>query len=335
MNSSNGFNGLHLFIDLDDVLVDSHNNMNADLVAAYGPQYDWARTTDCQNKVKEHLEALAANHGLRAKRALEGIKRIRDMVARYGMRYSDMQAMFNEVNSYQFDINYSEEENGDFHDHLNRITKYFILRERILDARDTKLFEDNHLPFGEHAVHYENYYTKQRLLANPKDRDKPQVVDALAQEPIFGGDIKILSHYNGPNEGNAKQNFCQDCYPNATFTPLFFHENNKFNKDFRRPRYSKAKFVKEELKLDVKRSILIDDSKDNIDAWVSAGGIAIWYTQDPKNNETDKYYVLRNFTYEEIMGIVSRIANKYQIPMNQLQQNTVNTNQPKGKILTK
>ena len=118
---------------------------------------------------------------------------------------------------------------------------------------------------------------------------------------------------------------------------IFSKENmaNVFNKDFRRPRYSKAKFVKEELKLDVRRSILIDDSKDNIDAWVSAGGIAIWYTQDPKNNETDKYYVLRNFTYQEIMGIVGRIAYKYQIPMNQLQQNPVNTNQPKGKILIK
>ena len=325
----NNSNELNLFIDLDDVLIDSHNDMNKDLVAAYGEQYDWARTTACANKIKEHTELLAANHGLRAKRALEGIKRIRDLVARYGMRYDMMQKMFNEVNSYEFDINYSEEENGDFHDHLNRITKYYILREQILDARDTKLYQDNHLPFGEHAVHYENYYTRQRLLANPKDRDKPQVVDALAQEPIFGGDIKILSHYNGPNEGTAKDDFCNDCYPSAKFTPLYFHEDNVFNKDFRRPRYSKAKFVKEELKLDVKRSILIDDSKDNIDAWVAAGGIAIWYTQDPKNNETDKYYVLRNFTHQEIMSIVGRIAMKLNIPMNQLQQNTVNTNQPK------
>ena len=140
-------NVLNLFIDLDDVLVDSHSTMNDDLVAAYGSQYDWARTDVAKNEFKYHMEQLAANHGARGKRALEEIKTITDLVARNGMRYDDMREMFRRVNSYEFDINYSEEENGDFHDHLNRISKYYILREQLLDARDTKLFEDNHLPF--------------------------------------------------------------------------------------------------------------------------------------------------------------------------------------------
>ena len=53
----------YLFVDLDDVLVDSHNDMNKDLVNAYGPKYDWALTVDAQKKVDEHLKALIDNHG--------------------------------------------------------------------------------------------------------------------------------------------------------------------------------------------------------------------------------------------------------------------------------
>ena len=75
MENSNGFN---LFIDLDDVLVESHGSMNADLVKAYGKEYDWANTVDAQKHYDAHLQELLAKHGERAKEALIKIQGIRN-----------------------------------------------------------------------------------------------------------------------------------------------------------------------------------------------------------------------------------------------------------------
>ncbi len=95
-----------LFVDLDDVLIDSHNDMNKDLVNAYGDKYDWAHTVECQTHFDEHLKLLLANHGERGRLASEGIKQIRDVMARDGMRYDVMQRLFNELNSYAYDDKY-------------------------------------------------------------------------------------------------------------------------------------------------------------------------------------------------------------------------------------
>ena len=300
----------YLFVDLDDVLVDSHNDMNKDLVNAYGPKYDWALTVDAQKKVDEHLKALIDNHGARGKAASNGIKQIRDILQREGMYYETMRAMFREINTYAFDGNYYDDENEDFHEHLNKIEEYFIRKEQILDARDTMLFIDNHKPLEEHAVRYENYYTKERLMSNPMDAHKPAVMDKLADEPEFDGKPKILTHYNGPNEGNPKKKLCKDCYPKAEFMPLFFHEVNKYNPKFRRPRFSKAKYAISE-GYDIHRSILIDDSMENITAWVNAGGIGILYDPKHRYHENERYYVIHSFTHEEIMNVVYRIKDKY------------------------
>jgi FMN phosphatase YigB (HAD superfamily) len=300
----------YLFVDLDDVLVDSHNDMNKDLVNAYGPKYDWALTVDAQKKVDEHLKALIDNHGARGKAASNGIKQIRDILQREGMYYETMRAMFREINTYAFDGNYYDDENEDFHEHLNKIEEYFIRKEQILDARDTMLFIDNHKPLEEHAVLYENYYTKERLMSNPMDANKPAVMDKLADEPEFDGKPKILTHYNGPNEGNPKKKLCKDCYPKAEFMPLFFHEVNKYNPKFRRPRFSKAKYAISE-GYDIHRSILIDDSMENITAWVNAGGIGILYDPKHRYHENERYYVIHSFTHEEIMNVVYRIKDKY------------------------
>ncbi len=300
----------YLFVDLDDVLVDSHNDMNKDLVNAYGPKYDWALTVDAQKKVDEHLKALIDNHGARGKAASNGIKQIRDILQREGMYYETMRAMFREINTYAFDGNYYDDENEDFHEHLNKIEEYFIRKEQILDARDTMLFIDNHKPLEEHAVLYENYYTKERLMNNPIDCTKPAVMDKLVDQPEFERPTKILSHYNGPNEGGPKTVLCRECYPKAEFMPLFFHEVNEFDKEFRRPRYSKAKFVINE-GYDIHRSILIDDSIDNITAWVNAGGIGIIYDLKGRYHDNEKFYVIHNFTLEEIMNVVYRIKANY------------------------
>ncbi len=313
MNNSNGFN---LFIDLDDVLIDSHNEMNDDLVKAYGKEYDWANTVDAQKLFDEHLKELLKNHGIRGKIASEKIAKIRSIVARDGLRYDLMQRMFNEIHEYGFDSNYDEDDNEDFHSHLNKLSKYFILKERLLDARDTKLFIDNHKEEG-YGVFYERYYTKERLLANDKDKNKPEVVERLSNEGNFEGVIKILSHYNGPNEGTAKDKFCKECYPSAVFMPLFFHEVNKFDKNFRRPRYSKAKYVIEE-GYDIHKSILIDDSMENINAWITRGGIGIVYDPKCRHHENEKYYVIHNFTFEEIMNVVNRIKETYDYKAKQL-----------------
>lgn len=300
----------YLFVDLDDVLIDSHNDMNKDLVTAYGDNYDWAHTVECQKHFDEHLKILLANHGERARIASDGIKQIRNIVARDGMRYDVMQQMFDELNTYAFDYNYYEDQNADFHDHMNKLSRYFIRKEQILDARDTMLFIDNHKPFAEHAVHYENYYTKERLMSNPIDCTKPAVMDKLEDQPEFEKPSKILTHYNGPNEGNPKDILCHDCYPRSTFMPLFFHEVNEYDKDFRRPRFSKAKFVISK-GYDIHRSILIDDSIDNITAWVNAGGIGIIYDLKGRYHDNEKFYVIHNFTFEEIMNVVYRIKDNY------------------------
>ena len=303
-------NGFNLFIDLDDVLIDSHNDMNADLVKTYGDKYDWKNTVIAQESFNKHAELLA-KHGVRAKKALEEIKELKQVLQRDGMRYDVMEAWFRDINNYATDYKYSEEDNADFHYQLGAMAKAFILKEKLLDARDTKLFEDNHVSFGQHAVHYENYYTRTRLMGNDIESHKPEVFDKLADSSLVDGTIKILSHYNGPNEGDAKTNFCQDCYPKGEFTPLFFHEVNVFNPDFRRPRYSKAKFVISK-NYDIHRSILIDDSMDNISAWQIAGGIPILYDVKNKYHENDHLYVIHSFTYEEIMGVLNRIAEKYE-----------------------
>ena len=91
--------------------------------------------------------------------------------------------------------------------------------------------------------------------------------------------------------------------------PLYFHENNTFDPYFRRPRYSKARFVSEN-SYDITKSILIDDSMDNISTWVRAGGIGIIYDIHNRYQDTDDYYVIHNFTYEEIMDVVARIKVK-------------------------
>ncbi len=299
-------NGFNLFVDLDDVLIKSHEDMNNDLVRKYGSQFDWKRTTDAQDGFDEHMKALLANHGERAKVAEEGIAGIREIVQRDGMYYAEMQARFDKLNSNENDSNYSESANKDFHYHMDMLAKYFILKERLLDARDTKLYEDNHEDAGKYGVHYENYYTRERLLSRDEDKHKPEVIDRLSREGGFEGSIKVLSHYNGPNEERAKTAFCQDCYPSTEFTPLFFHEVNKYNPEFRRPRYSKAKFVISK-NYDITKSILIDDSMENINAWVSQGGIGIVYDPKHRREDTDKYYVIHDFTFEEIMNVVNRI----------------------------
>ncbi len=305
-------NGFFLFVDMDDVLIDSHNEMNDDLVRAYGKQYDWKNTVDCQQQFDEHAKILVANHGERAHRAIEGIKRIREEVQRNGMYYSDMDNCFKNVNSYAYDLNYSEDENGDFHYHLGNMGKFFVKKEKILDARDTKLFEDNHIEGGKHKVYYENYYTKERLLNNPLEKDKPDNFAKIVTSPLIDGATRILSHYNGPNEKRAKVDLCNQCYPDGIFEPLFFHENNTYNPLFRRPRYSKAKYVINELKLDIHRCILIDDSMENINAWIMAGGIPILF--DPKNRYSDnnRFYVIRSLDYNEIMNVLNRIADRYE-----------------------
>ena len=308
MNETNGF---YLFVDLDDVLIKSHDDMNKDLVKKYGDQFDWGRTVDAQNHFDTHMKAMLANHGVRAQFAAKGIERIRNIVQRDGMRYDVMQSMFKEINSYEFDINYYEDENEDFHEHMNKLSKYFILKEKLLDARDTKLYQDNHEEAGKYGVFYENYYTRARLLSSDEDKHKPGVIDQLSSFGGFEGGIKVLSHYNGPNEEAAKRAFCQDCYPSTEFMPLFFHENNVYDKDFRRPRYSKAKFVIQK-GYDIHRSILIDDSMENINAWISRGGIGIVYDPKHKRHDNEKYYVIHDFTFEEIMNVFNRIKADYQ-----------------------
>lgn len=317
MNNTNGF---YLFIDLDDVLIDSHNDMNKDLVKAYGKEYDWANTVEAQDHFNKHRDELVAKHGERAQVALKKIQMIRDTWQKYGMSYQLMEDLFNAINSTENDDKYSEADNIEFHYLVDRMAKYFILKEKLLDARDTKLYKDNQITNGKHAVHYENYYTRERLLANPVDRDKPQVVEMLSRSNEFEGIIKILSHYNGPNEGIAKDAFCKDCYPSGEFMPLFFHENNTYDPYFRRPRYSKARFVSENA-YDIRRSILIDDSMDNINTWINAGGIGILYNVKGDQKTNDRYYVIHDFTYAEIMNVVNQIKVNYQ--------------QDRGKILTK
>ena len=317
---NNTTDGFYLFIDLDDVLIDSHNDMNKDLVKAYGKEYDWANTVDAQKSFNDLRDELVVKHGERAQVALAKIQKIKDTWQKYGMSYQLMDDLFQRINSTENDDMYSEADNIDFHYHIERMAKYFILKERLLDARDTKLYMDNQITNGNHAVHYENYYTRERLLANPVDREKPQVFEMLSRSNEFEGVIKILSHYNGPNEGASKDAFCKDCYPSGEFMPLYFHENNTYDPYFRRPRYSKARFVSENA-YDIRRSILIDDSIDNISTWVNAGGIGIIYDVKGNYQANDKFYVIHNFTYEEIMKVVSQIKVDYQ--------------QGKGKILTK
>ena len=308
----NYVNGFYLFVDLDDVLIDSHNEMNDDLVRAYGDKYDWKHTVICQQQFDDHSKLLVANHHDRAKRAIDSIQRLRAEVAKNGMHYREMENCFRSINSYAYDVNYSEEQNNDFHYHLGSMGKFFVKKEQILDARDTKLFEDNHLPFGQHAVHYENYYTRERLMKNPLEKDKPTNFAKIITSPLIDGDTRILSHYNGPNEGSAKTDFCNDCYPDGVFEPLFFHEKNVFDPTFRRPRYSKAKYVINELGCDITRSILIDDSMDNINAWVDARGIAILF--DPKNRyqTNNRFYVIHSLDYVEVMVVLDQIADKYE-----------------------
>ena len=68
------------------------------------------------------------------------------------------------------------------------------LKEKLLDARDTKLYQDNHEEAGKYGVFYENYYTRARLLSSDEDRHKPGVIDQLSSYGGFEGGIKVLSH---------------------------------------------------------------------------------------------------------------------------------------------
>ena len=306
MFDSENFGGFNLFIDLDDVLISSHNEMNDDLKKRY-PHLDWAIGAKLLEEFYKNENKLAKMTSERAKRAFDGYIAIRDEVQLNGMRYDEMTRRFNLLHDYARDSDYSKEENDYFHHVLNRLAECYIERERFLDLRDTRLYLDNHEPIDEAAVHYENYYTKERLMSSERDRKIPQEVTKLAQEKIFTSPLMVLSHMNGKNEIAAKTNFLKECYPDTLFTPLFFHENCTFDKDFRRPRYSKAKYVQNELHMDIYSSILIDDSIENAKNWYLNGGISILYDVNHRRSDSEEYYVIHEFTHEAIMNVVARI----------------------------
>ena len=251
MINSENLRGFNLFIDLDDVLISSHNEMNDDLKKRY-PKLDWAIGADLLTIVNENSKALKEMPDERAKRAYDAYIELRADVQRDGMRYDEMERRFEMMHQYHLDCTHTTEENDFFHYIVQRLKKSFIERERFLDLRDTRLYLDNKEDVDKCAVHYENYYTRDRLMESERDQKIPAEVAKLAQEPIFDQPLKVLSHMNGKNEVAAKTAFLKENYPDTLFTPLFFHENNVFDKEFRRPRYSKAKYVMNELGMDKK-----------------------------------------------------------------------------------
>ena len=307
MNELGNLRGFNLFIDLDDVLISSHNEMNDDLKSRY-PKLDWAIGADLLTIVNENSKALKEMPDERAKRAYDAYIELRADVQRDGMRYDEMERRFEMMHQYQFDCTHTTEENDVFHYIIKRLEKSFIERERFLDLRDTRLYLDNKEDVDKAAVHYENYYTRERLMSSERDRKIPEEVAKLAKEQIFTQPLKVLSHMNGKNEVAAKTAFLKENYPDTLFTPLFFHENNNFDPEFRRPRYSKAKYVMNELGMDITSSILIDDSIENITNWVMNGGIGIIYDVKNRFVDTEDYYVIHEFTHEAIMGVMRRIS---------------------------
>ncbi len=299
----------NLFIDLDDVLISSHNDMNSDLAKRY-PKLDWKYSVPLAKQVEDSLRELKGIQNMRAQEAYLAFIELRQRVQTYGMEYRLMSKEFDRIDDTFKDSYYSDEENEQFHRIIRTIKENFIARERFLDLRDTQLYRDNLISDGSHAVRYENYYTRTRLEGSSLDSPKPAVVARMVKDNLFKGHIKVLSHLNGKNEEKAKQEFIDDCYPNTELVPVYFHEDNNYNPEFRRPRYAKAKFVKESLKEDITKSILIDDSIENISNWVMNGGIGILYDVNNRFKSNDDYYVIHSFDYDEIMNVMYQIAEK-------------------------
>ena len=61
---------------------------------------------------------------------------------------------------------------------------------------------------------------------------------------------------------------------------------------------------------DITKSILIDDSIENISNWVMNGGIGILYDVNNRFKSNDDYYVIHSFDYDEIMNVMYQIAEK-------------------------
>jgi len=307
MNELGNLKGFNLFIDLDDVLISSHNEMNDDLKSRY-PKLDWAIGADLLDIINKNSKVLKEMQDIRSQDAYRMYVDLRAEVQRDGMRYDMMERYLDMMHQYHLDYAYTPAQNAIFHQIVQTIKQCFVERERFLDLRDTRLYLDNKEDVDKAAIHYENYYTTERLMASERDSKIPNEVKKLAQEEIFSKPLKVLSHMNGKNEVAAKTAFLKENYPDTLFTPLFFHENNNYDRKFRRPRYSKAKYVINELGMDITSSILIDDSIENITNWVMNGGIGIIYDVKNRFVDTEDYYVIHEFSHEAIMRVMRRIT---------------------------
>ena len=85
--------------------------------------------------------------------------------------------------------------------------------------------------------------------------------------------IRILSKVNNDYEARIKREFLQSCGITIPFIGVPQYEN-------------KSNYADE-----IKNSVLVDDLKDNIDEWQSAGGTGLYFT-DKKYKEYDTVFSL-------------------------------------------
>jgi len=299
----------NLFIDLDDVLISSHNEMNGDLIKKH-PEHDWENVSRCEGYIQLGLNILLNMNDERSMKAYHSILSLRDKIKFENVRYDYMKSMFDYLHQPSLDSHFDKEINRVYHNTINELALYFISKERYLDERDTALFDDNKITDGTHAVRYEKYYTKDRLMSDNNYSRNPEYVRELEKHPAFKKPLMVLSHMNGQNETKAKDKFLKECYPNTFFVPLFFHKENCLDKEVRRTRFSKAEYVRDVLKQDLSISILIDDSIDNIINWSRNGGIAILYDLSGTKTDTDEYFVIHSLALEEINRVLDKLNQK-------------------------
>ena len=295
-----------LFLDLDDVMIVSHNQMNSDLVYTLGRGYDFNTANDYQKTINDCLDAVSGISDDLGKRVREVYENLRITVLSEGMAYNEMRYYFDQMHRIgddelcQIDALYL------FHNIIFTMEHYFIDRESFLDRRDHQLYLDNLLEREEASVHYENYYTREQMEKFDITRNLPSEVDKLNKQSVFNKPIKVLTHMNGKNEIAAKTRFLDENFNNLEFVPLHFHACHKLDPKFRRPRNSKARYIIS-LGYDISTCILVDDSTDNIDNWVKNGGIGILFDKTRKKKDTDKYAVIYDVTCDAIMNALARV----------------------------
>ncbi len=292
-----------VFTDCDDVLVSTRDKIQGEIDKATDA-FPTKELLSADINFKKGITLLQELNNSRSQHALARLNAIRHQITHSMMSFNDIRRELNLLRNYP---NFPREivtpiDDDKFYFAIDLISDGIIRREMYLEERDHFMELDNPKPNG--LINYNPMYTL--------DCVSPEARQYMAEMNAYAKDSFVITHHNAGREVVSKEGLIiRDLH--SKFIGVKFHKQ-EYVSGFRRPRQSKAEYVKEVFGIyDLSNCVLVDDSLDNINSWIENGGIGILYDPENKHQSNNRYMVIHALRVIEIVACLYDYIDKHPI----------------------